>query len=373
MVDKAPERSASGAAGEGSQQQEQNSEGILPAGHWQEVAQRRDNGPEDDEDDDDDDSALGSDAGSSTASITSSILQYREIHGRRFHGETGNVQYWQSNDEAASESLDMNHHVLSMAMGDKLFMAPLKKENIKKALDIGTGTGECRICAFDFADEYPDAQVIGTDISPIQPTWVPPNLQFEIEDCTQEWTFRNEDFDYVHMRWLLGSIQDWDALLQQAYRVLKPGGWVESLETSAIVRSDDGTVTETSALGQWGKFFLNGGKKIGRSFTVIEDETQRKSIEAAGFVDIQEFNFKMPIGGWPKDPKLKELGQFAQMVLERDIEGYIVFMANTLGWTREEILVYIGMLRREVRSKNFHAYYNQKVVWARKPLDGETK
>ena len=118
----------------------------------------------------------------------------------------------------------------------------------------------------------------------------------EIEDCTQEWTFRNEDFDYVHMRWLLGSIQDWDALLQQAYRVLKPGGWVESLETSAIVRSDDGSVTETSALGQWGKFFLNGGKKIGRSFTVIEDETQRKSIEAAGFVDIQEFNFKVSSG-----------------------------------------------------------------------------
>lgn len=84
-------------------------------------------------------------------------------------------------------------------------------------------------------------------------------------------------------------------------------------------------------------------------------------------------NLQMPIGGWAKDPKLKELGQVAQMVLERDVEGYIVFMANTLGWTREEILVYISMLRRDVRSKNFHAYYNQKVVWARKPLDGEKR
>ena len=28
----------------------------------------------------------------------------------------------------------------------------------------------------DFADEYPNTEVIGTDISPIQPTWVPPNL-----------------------------------------------------------------------------------------------------------------------------------------------------------------------------------------------------
>jgi hypothetical protein len=29
----------------------------------------------------------------------------------------------------------------------------------------------------DFADEYPGAAVIGTDISPIQPSWIPPNLE----------------------------------------------------------------------------------------------------------------------------------------------------------------------------------------------------
>lgn len=28
----------------------------------------------------------------------------------------------------------------------------------------------------DFADEYPDTEVIGTDVSSIQPGWVPPNL-----------------------------------------------------------------------------------------------------------------------------------------------------------------------------------------------------
>lgn len=29
----------------------------------------------------------------------------------------------------------------------------------------------------DFADDIPEAEVIGTDISPIQPTWIPPNLK----------------------------------------------------------------------------------------------------------------------------------------------------------------------------------------------------
>jgi len=29
----------------------------------------------------------------------------------------------------------------------------------------------------DFADEFPNAKVVGTDISPIQPGWLPPNLE----------------------------------------------------------------------------------------------------------------------------------------------------------------------------------------------------
>jgi hypothetical protein len=85
------------------------------------------------------------------------------------------------------------------------------------------------------------------------------------------------------------------------------------------------------------------------------------------------FVLQMPIGGWARDPKMKELGQFAQMVIEKDTEGYIVFMANTLGWTREEILVYISLLRREIRSNNSHAYYKFKAVYGRKPLNAEKK
>lgn len=76
----------------------------------------------------------------------------------------------------------------------------------------------------------------------------------------------------------------------------------------------------------------------------------------------------MPLGAWPKDEKMNEMGRFAQLVLEQDPEGYILFMANTLGWSREEVLVYIASLRREVRSRRQHGYYKQKVVWARKPM-----
>jgi len=95
------------------------------------------------------------------------------------------------------------------------------------------------------------------------------------------------------MRWLFGSIKDWDELFRQAYRALKPGGWIESHEASVYFHSDDGTVNDKTAMGQFGDFFSEGGKKIGRSMTVVEDGIQRKGIEAAGFVNIQEQNYKV--------------------------------------------------------------------------------
>lgn len=130
----------------------------------------------------------------------------------------------------------------------------------------------------------------------------------EIEDCTCEWTFGPESFDYIHMRWLVGSIPDWVGLFTQAFQCCKPGGWVESHETSSIITSDDGSVKEESAMGQWGKFFIEGAKKVGSSFTVVEDGTQRTAMEAAGFIDIHEFDFKVNepefLGGWRARPLL---------------------------------------------------------------------
>lgn len=123
-------------------------------------------------------------------------------------------------------------------------------------------------------------------------TWSLP-LFSQIDDCTQEWTFEEESLNYVHIRFLVGSVVDWPTLFKQAYRCLKPGGYIESYEGSPNIGSDDGTVTKTSAMGQWGEIFVEGGRKLGRSFSLLEDEEQRRGIEAAGFVDIEESNFKV--------------------------------------------------------------------------------
>lgn len=177
-------------------------------------------------------------------------------------------------------------------------------------------------CIFsDFADEFPNSEVIGTDVSPIQPSWVPPNVKFELEDCNQEWTWPEDTFDFINLRTLSGVVDDWDALFRNAYRVAKPGGYVESYGTGCRVLSDDGTVKEGSALDQWGKVFREGGKKLGRTFAIYEEDLQRKGMEAAGFVNIEFKDIQVPLGRWHPEKEALERGLWWKLALEADLEG----------------------------------------------------
>jgi SAM-dependent methyltransferase len=331
---------------------------LQPASHWNEDTLAR--GPILD----DNDSAFHQDE-DSTASISSSILEYRSVNGRTYHSDKFDSKYWGPNDTAQSESMDVQHHVFTMLLDGKLFLAPLK-DDIEKAVDIGTGTG---LWPIDFGDQFPNCHVIGTDISLNQQTWTPPNVEFQIDNLTLDWTFKDCSMDYVHLRWLIGSVTDWTALMRQAYRVLKPGGWVEWFEMDGVLLSDDGTVGPKSAMGQWHHIFSNGARKLGSdaSFRVVMDGDQRRSMEEAGFCNIQERCVKAPIGTWPADPKLKELGRMQQFVIESDVEGYITLPANALGWTKEHITVFAALLRREVRSSKIHGYALTNVCFAQKP------
>ncbi|KAF9778783.1 hypothetical protein IL306_003259 [Fusarium sp. DS 682] len=223
--------------------------------------------------------------------------------------------------------------MFTLSQDGELHFAPLR-DDIQKVLDVGCGTG----------------------------IWA-----IEIEDFNQDWTFAPESFDYVHLRYLVGCVPDWDRLYEQAYKALKPGGWVESFEASPTIESDDDTVKPDSALAQWAPIFIKASKTIGNTFTVLADDLQRPGIEKAGFTDIKQWDSKLPLNPFPKDPKLKEIGQFGELFSTQDTEGLVLFVANTLGWTPEQVHVYIAKFRSEIRNRRIHPYIRLRNVWARKP------
>jgi len=173
----------------------------------------------------------------------------------------------------------------------------------------------------DFADQYPHVEVTGTDITPIQPTWTPPNLTFELDDANQEWTWPDNTFDFVYVRFLNGCIRDWEKFYRQAYRCLKPGGWLEHHEVALEWKSDTQEIPPHSPIGQLIQLFTSAGEKIGRTFRTVDDCLQKPAMEAAGFVDLQEKYLKCPLGDWPTDPQQKQVGLLMNEALLGDLEG----------------------------------------------------
>jgi hypothetical protein len=106
------------------------------------------------------------------------------------------------------------------------------------------------------AEQNPESDVLGTDLSPIQPEYVPANCRFEIDDAEDEWVYSYK-FDYIHGRYMCAFLTDCARLLRQVFDNLNPGGWVEFMETVIYFQSQDGSLNGT-ALERWNKLLLEG-------------------------------------------------------------------------------------------------------------------
>ena len=162
--------------------------------------------------------------------------------------------------------------------------------------------------AMDAADAYPEAIVTGIDLSPIQPSWVPPNLRFEIADADEPWIFAQNAFSLVHTR-IMNSIgvSSWPHFYAEAFACLKPGGWVENQEFDCIIVSDDGSLPEDSPLRQWPEFWEEGIRKVDKTVRCDPQQLERQ-MQEAGFINTRVIEKKMPIGPLAKRSDAEGIG-----------------------------------------------------------------
>lgn len=66
------------------------------------------------------------------------------------------------------------------------------------------------------AEKFPGAEVVGVDLSPIQPDWCPSNLRFHVDNFEDTWVY-GDGFDYVHLRHMGVNIKQPAALLTSIY------------------------------------------------------------------------------------------------------------------------------------------------------------
>lgn len=149
--------------------------------------------------------------------------------------------------ENASEiaRLRERNDVLKKALGG-LFPERTDLAGITRILDVGCGPGGWVV---DVAHSYPDTKVVGIDINKTmldsardlaQQRSTLTNVKFIKMNVLHPLEFPDHSFDLVNMRAALEYIPraNWHALLNECYRITKPGGILRLTESDRIAHTN---------------------------------------------------------------------------------------------------------------------------------------
>ncbi|KAG9239313.1 putative Demethylmenaquinone methyltransferase [Amylocarpus encephaloides] len=276
----------------------------------------------------------------STQSLYDSDITYFMIHGRRYCKD-----YYMPNDEEEQDRTQILHSVYLDLFHQLLTTVPLDKPT--KILDIGTGLGEW---AMAMGDEYPEAEVIGTDIAKIQPTAVPLNVFFEIDDAEEEggWTWPEDEFDLIHFRTMAGAFKSWTGIYTESFKHLKPGGYIE------VVDFDDherfmSYFDPSEGIHEWLLAINEASRVIGRPRGAAHLSVE--VLESLGFVDVKITDQQIPMGNWPDDPGAQQIGKHFLVAQLCGIEALCLRpLTETMSWDVEKVRAICDVVTQRVRS-----------------------
>lgn len=310
-----------------------------------------------------------SDYGDSVETSEFTSVNTRELHsyehGRRYQGFLQG-RYGLPNDDVEQVREGLKHKLyLDYLLDGNLFLAPIG-DHPQKIVDLGTGVG---FWAQDMAENFPSARVIGTDLSPIQPHWTPPNVEFRVEDLEDEhrpWTNIYINADLIHIRALLQTLRHPRQLIERSFEALKPGGWIEIHEIVPFINSEDGTAGDDHPFNEFyslveGPFTTTYGWNLRFPMQIVEN------LREVGFANIKEQHTQVPLGRWHSEPRMREMGMFCQAICE-DWIAAVLPRFEVMGLTEEEADDLGHKIFEAFSNPRIHARLDWVDCWAQKPL-----
>ncbi|EAU92279.1 hypothetical protein CC1G_00498 [Coprinopsis cinerea okayama7 len=164
--------------------------------------------------------------------IPESMLKKREEYGRFFSNFKKAIYHLPADEEEWDRQERLHQSFIEM-FGRKYppeLSEILKSDEYyeKRCLDLGCGTG-CWIK--EVARDFPYCEAVGVDLVVVPDTRdFPPNLRCEMDDVNLGLQHFFGRFDVVHARLLSSGIKDYQLLIENIARTLRPGGLVELQE-----------------------------------------------------------------------------------------------------------------------------------------------
>ncbi|KAF4126530.1 Conserved hypothetical, protein [Geosmithia morbida] len=299
-------------------------------------------------------------ASTGSTSVTSSIYAHTYENGRRYaHFKNG--RYPIPNDDQEQDREDMKHAMFMELMDGQLFYAPIG-DDPRVILDVGTGTG---LWAIDAGDRFPGARVRGIDLAPIQPAWVPPNVDFLVDDFEND--FITRDCDLIHFRFIASilKVKTVPAILGNAYQALKPGGWIEMQELCGAPLCDDGTMPDDDPVKKMYDLAAQAFARFDADVRLASDLGTH--LREAGFENVKCIVKKVPIGVWAKDKTLRLIGLYQKTAILQLMPALAGRPFEALGMAKAESEIVLSLARKGLEDTGAHRYFNYYFWYAQKP------
>ncbi|KAK2775225.1 UMTA methyltransferase [Colletotrichum kahawae] len=318
-----------------------------------------------------------------TVPLDNTFLETITYLGREFQRyAVDNGAYFAPIDEDEIERLQMMHYLFSIVFENSLIFPPITRP--RRILECGFGTGDW---AIEVAQQHPSCEVVGIDICPhIWPdeAQTPPNLNLQVDDLNGRFTFPSNHFDLVHSQMMAGGIHSnrWRDYLRDIHRVLRPGGWVQTVEIYFNAQSDNGTLTQNHALRRWSRRYLDSMQPYKDPRAPLQMQSWMQS---AGFDSVETQMIPLPTCGWSngtqlpntrlqivdadqrQDPRQHQIGLANRENVRRFLSSLGHYpMTEFRGMTSQEFQVLVAQARSEADNPEFRAYFPMYVCIGRK-------
>ena len=150
-------------------------------------------------------------------------------------------------------------------------------------------------------------------------------------------------------------------------RTLAPGGYLEFQDYGCEVFLSNGTRLDGEIpehpIARYMSVINAAAARTGRPFAIARGMAER--MKEVGFVDIQQRTTTWPLGPWPKQRDLKELGKWGKMAYVEGALPFALMLLTREGWSKETITEMIDAATASLKKNSY--YVQAWFVYGRKP------
>lgn len=125
-------------------------------------------------------------------------------------------------------------------------------------------------------------------------------------------------------------------------------------------------------VAQYWSFVTQGLTSLGIDFNAAAGDRLPNMMREAGFVNVTEKIFHVPLGTWPRNRVLKTVGMYWRTILLDGLQAIALGpLTRGLLWTPEQIEMFLVSVRRAYHDNAALMYMPLRIMYAQKPAYGD--